>query len=932
MSTTVKVHIPGKSIHGISRVVEAQRKYLPEFGIELVDNINEADVVNTHGADRVPVETQQPILNTNHGLYWSRYPWGANYQEVNCMVIDAMVQAKAHTVPSEWVATSVRRGGLFYPEVVYHGIDADEWQIPEKAGKYILWNKARADFVSNPRDMNILADMVHHHEFISTLGKSTTNVNVIGEQSFEDMKKLVSEAGLYLCTARETFGIGTLEAMACGVPIVGWAWGGQKEIVRQGETGYLTHPGDYTGLAGMIEVAFAERDRLSKNCIEDVRENWTWRPRIKQYADIMKRLHMFYNVQTRPKVSVIVTAYNLDQYLPQCLESVKNQTIDDWECLVVDDALSETTQQIVSSYEQRDERFKYLRPDQNLGLPAARNFGFFRAKGLYIRHLDADDWLHEDALRKELLGMENDNSISIGYAPMQNVDADGNLMYDGDNQPQVWADHDFSWRYQMSHINQIPSCCMVKREVFDRSGGYRTRMKKAEDAHFWCLVTSNGFRAKKVANTVTMYHRVHPESKGQKEWDRDGTDGDWTAWFAYRFGAGSYAEGRNLVRQLGMNVPHPELVPFSVDAPPPPGKTCWDVHDYSYPVVSVIVTVGPGYEKYLQDCLDGVASQTYPDWECIVVNDTGQRWPPAYWDNPLKGYPWAIEVDTGGNHGVSRARNLGAEKAQGQLLVWLDADDYWLPWFLERMVAMYEANDGIIYPDVLFQEPGKPLEDKPYREFKCKDIIHQGMYPGTSVLVPRWVHDKIVEYQGGWDEQIPGMEDWDYQLCAHAITEVCAYHLEEPLFIYRYRPDGNREKHQKRIKEIVAYMDRKWAEYRVGGKEVMCGCKSKTIKKIPESMMQSTGFVQTAQAQNVPVQEVTVDLKYMGNAAKVTYRGKVTGTTYKFGILPNYEVKRVFALDAREFLKMNERGKPLFTLFDEQATVTQDVRQFLEEL
>ena len=922
----VKVSIPGDAIHGISRVVEAQIKYLPEFGITITES-EDADVIVTHGATRVPVDTRQPILNVNHGLYWSRYGWGANYQEVNKMVVDAMVQAKAHTVPSEWVGVSVRRGGLFYPEVVYHGIDAAEWAHTEQNQGYILWNKARADYVSNPKDMTMLASRMPNERFVSTIGKGAPNVTVTGAVPYERMKKMVQGAGLYLCTARETFGIGTLEALASGVPVVGWDWGGQSEIIIQGETGYLATPGDYEQLSGFVHLALSERERLSNNAIADARERWAWQPRIKQYAQIIKRLHTFYNVQTRPKVTVIVTAYKLDQYLPKCLESVQKQTFEDFECLVVDDALLDSTRDIVEAFCANDRRFTYLRPPENLGLPEARNFGFSQAKGLFIRHLDADDWLSESALALEVEGLEARNDVWIGYGPMENVDEEGHPKLDGDGNVQRWAHHEFSWRQQMSHINQIPSCSMVRREVFDRSGGYRKRMKKAEDAHFNCLVTSNGFRARKITDETTMYHRVHKESKGMKEWEADKHDGDWTAWFPWRFGADTYGKGAAILNKLGMSVPSPELVPFSVDAPPPPGMTMWGVNDYSYPVVSIIVTVGPGYERFIKDCLDSIAGQTFPDWECIVVNDTGKPWNQNHFDSPLCGYPWAKEVYTGGNYGVSRARNLGAEHAKSDLLIWFDVDDIWIGWFLERMIGMYEVNQGIIYSDVLFSVQGSELTTKPYKEFNCHKLIETGVYPGSSVIVPKWVHEQVVEYQGGWDEEIPGMEDWDYQLACHAITKVCAYHLEEALFIYRYRPDGNREKHAKLKDEIVAYMNDKWADYRNGEKKMACGCNKKRMPTAPTTIYTASGAVQ--EVVSFDANTTTVDLRYLGTTPKLTYRGKVTGQTYVFGSLPSYMVRRVYVSDAREFLLMNVGGKPIFVVSEETEPVSRDVRDFL---
>ena len=70
-----------------------------------------------------------------------------------------MCQSVAHTAPSEWVSTAIRRGGLFYPEVVLHGVDTDEFKPSAEHGDYVVWAKARADFVSDPNDMINVAQL-----------------------------------------------------------------------------------------------------------------------------------------------------------------------------------------------------------------------------------------------------------------------------------------------------------------------------------------------------------------------------------------------------------------------------------------------------------------------------------------------------------------------------------------------------------------------------------------------------------------------------------------------------------------------------------------------------------------------------------------------------------------------------------------------------
>ena len=226
---------------GIRRVCEAQTEHLPKFGIEIVHNPSQAEVIINHAASLVEVPGV-PSVNINHGLLWSRYPWGDGMEEVNRQLVESMRHAVAWTAPSNWVNNAIRRGGFFYPETVYHGVSASKFSPSKINCGYVLWNKLRHDYVSDVGDMQKLALQMPNRKFKSTIGRADHNVSVVGKIPYLQMQKLVSEAGVYLSTARETFGIGTLEALACGVPVAGWNWVGTSEIVINGGTGHPPTP------------------------------------------------------------------------------------------------------------------------------------------------------------------------------------------------------------------------------------------------------------------------------------------------------------------------------------------------------------------------------------------------------------------------------------------------------------------------------------------------------------------------------------------------------------------------------------------------------------------------------------------------------------------------------------------------------------------
>lgn len=910
---------------GIRRVSEALVRYLPQFGVQHMRDVHDADVILNHGS-MTTQDGMKPIINVNHGLYWSRYKWGESYQETNEQVVNAMKMAVAHTVPSQWVGRAVRRGGFFYPEVIYHGVTAKDFTPAQGFENFVIWNKARTDAVSDPTDMMRVAQIMPGTLFATTINhlpneapRSLPNVKVLGTMDYSHMKDILARAGVYLCTVRETFGIGTLEAMALGIPVAGWDWGGQAEIIRQGETGYLASPGDYKGLSECIARCFMERDRLSANCVEDARTNWCWEPRIKQYADLITRIYNDYYSVKRPRVSIIVTAYNLDKYLPACLDSVLQQNYGDWECLVIDDALSDTTKQLVLNYHQHDLRIQYIRPPENLGLAGARNFGFSQARGRYIRHLDADDMLAQNAINIEASSLDSDPSLHIAYGHLAVISEDGKQETDRNGDPvrSGWPTPKFSWIEQMAHLNQIPSCAMMRREVLERSGGYRVRMKRQEDAEFWCRVTSLGFRAFKVTQAVTYLHRMRNDSKGAVEWSEQGSEPDWTSWFPWRVGASNFREATTLLRKTAGWHPRPHLVPFGAQGRPdgtdgaeiPKGfRKFWYVHDFAYPIVSIIVTCGPGHEAVLIDALDSIQAQSYPDWECVVVNDTGTRW-----GKNIKGAPWATVVNMQGNQGVARARNEGFKHTRGQYIIWMDADDYWLPWYLDLMVANAEKNDGVICSDLIKDENGK-LEVYRYADFD-PNRAHLGMqYPGSSILTPRKIVEAVQAKQGGFDPEIPGMEDWDYQVCVHSLG-FCAYHIAEPLFVYRTHTSTKRERDYAKIDQIVAYMDQKWAPYRKGEVKMSCGCSTpKKVNSIPNNTLASSGDFNASSGIQAEIGAQMVRVEYVGPIEETfSIRSRVDNSImYRFNNNDHRE-RSVFLQDAEFLAGLGDaNGNPLY--------------------
>jgi len=99
----------------------------------------------------------------------------------------------------------------------------------------------------------------------------------------------------------------------------------------------------------------------------------------------------------KPKISIIIPMYNVEKYLPRCLDSVLNQTFTEWQAICVDDGSPDNSGKIAESYAARDERFVVVHKE-NGGLSDARNFGMQYALGDCILYIDSDDFIHPQTL------------------------------------------------------------------------------------------------------------------------------------------------------------------------------------------------------------------------------------------------------------------------------------------------------------------------------------------------------------------------------------------------------------------------------------------------------------------------------------------------------------------------------------------------------
>ncbi len=122
-------------------------------------------------------------------------------------------------------------------------------------------------------------------------------------------------------------------------------------------------------------------------------------------------------------VSIIMPSYNTGKFIQETIDSVINQTYDNWELIIVDDCSSDNTDDIVKSI--NDNRVIYLKNERNNGAAISRNKALRKAKGKWIAFLDSDDLWKENKLEKQIKFMK-DNNYYFTYTNYIEIDENGN--------------------------------------------------------------------------------------------------------------------------------------------------------------------------------------------------------------------------------------------------------------------------------------------------------------------------------------------------------------------------------------------------------------------------------------------------------------------------------------------------------------------------
>jgi glycosyltransferase involved in cell wall biosynthesis len=197
-----------------------------------------------------------------------------------------------------------------------------------------------------------------------------------------------------------------------------------------------------------------------------------------------------------PLVSVVMPAYNAQEFLAEAIESVERQAYEPLEVILVDDGSTDNTARVVSAFGERVHYFLQA----HRGVAAARNMGLRLAKGELIAFLDADDLWPEQALRLELEILAKAQEVDAVMGLVQYV----RISIDSSGQG-IWQE------IAEPTLSCNLGTALFRRCVFERVGHFDETLEQSEDLDWFMRLREHGVTIQ-VMNRVTLLYRIHTQN------------------------------------------------------------------------------------------------------------------------------------------------------------------------------------------------------------------------------------------------------------------------------------------------------------------------------------------------------------------------------------------------------------------------------------
>jgi glycosyltransferase involved in cell wall biosynthesis len=530
------------------------------------------------------------------------------------------------------------------------------------------------------------------------------------------------------------------------------------------------------------------------------------------HQEIPLRLKVSPNDISTPKVSVIISCYNQAHALPQAIESLLVQTLQDFEIIIVNDGSTDDTQDVaerlIAVYP--DYRIQLINQDQS-GIVAARESSRVAARGKYKLSVDAEQVIASTMLAEYLSLMEEvqskgtealmmqffyqwqqtqaelERSHSQSQSQLRQTQGSLERSHSENQKLSNWIDQlqtgkdwlENQWKHTQGELQQTQSHLQqtqgelqqTQSHLQQTQGELQQTQSHLQQTQGELQQTQSHLQQTQGELQQTQSHLQQTQGELQQTQatvEAIQSSKFWKLrmqWFKVRRLIGIVDDAESIsLKKL--------FKPFN-----PKVKTIRQKKgSKNKPLVSVIIPCF-NYGQYLEEAIDSVLYQTFQDFEIIVVDDGSDD-------------PHTIEILSNlkkpktrilrqANQKLPAARNNGIKLAKGKYICCLDADDMLAPTYLEKCLGkMEKENLDICYTWI--QEFGDSNNIWQTGDFDIETLIHQNCVEVSAVF-----KRSIWKKTGGYDEKmIQGYEDWNFWIAIAKAGGIGAK-VDEPLFLYR---------------------------------------------------------------------------------------------------------------------------------------------------
>lgn len=322
-----------------------------------------------------------------------------------------------------------------------------------------------------------------------------------------ELGPMIAGASVCCFPARwDNFPNALLEAMSCGSAVVATSAGGPGEIVTHEESGLICEPTPES-LAEALRRALTDGElcaRVANGARGRIAEICEPGEVVRRFCALVSGVPVPRGTPAeKPLVSVIVPHYNLAEFLPETLESIRRQTYANIETIVIDDG--STDPESIALVESLTGPSLRVVRQANTGLSGARNRGFAEARGKYVLPVDADDLLSPAFVEKAVQALEREPRLAYVTALVGYFRQSPARRFGG------WVP--LGLHRDLLPVHNCAGCCMalLRADAVRDAGGYAPELTSYEDWDLYCALAERGWHGAVIPDFL-LHYRIRQDS------------------------------------------------------------------------------------------------------------------------------------------------------------------------------------------------------------------------------------------------------------------------------------------------------------------------------------------------------------------------------------------------------------------------------------